>query len=108
PPPPPGVEVNLDVSVPLGSAPVTMRERLQQHRADPSCAACHNMMDPIGFALENFDAVGKFRDHADGKPVDATAVFWDGTDFDGPDGLYEMLLARSELFVQNFAEKLMT
>jgi hypothetical protein len=66
------------------------------------------MMDPIGFALENFDAVGKFRDHADGKPVDATAVFWDGTDFAGPDGLYEMMLARKDLFVQNFAEKLMT
>ena len=108
PPPPPGVEVNLDVSVPTGGQRVTMRERLQQHRADPSCASCHAMMDPIGFALENFDSVGKFREQADGKPVDATAVFWDGTDFSGPDGLYAMMLARKELFVRNFAEKLMT
>jgi hypothetical protein len=108
PPPPPGVEVNLDVSVPVDGVQVTMRQRLQQHRADPSCASCHNMMDPIGFALENFDAVGKFRDHADGAPVDASAVFWDGTDFSGPDGLYEMMLAKRELFVQNFTEKLMT
>jgi hypothetical protein len=108
PPPPPGVEVNLDVSAPAGGARVTMRQRLQQHRADPSCAACHNMMDPIGFALENFDAVGKYRAQADGAPVDASAVFWDGSEFSGPDGLYQMLLARRELFVQNFAEKLMT
>ncbi len=108
PPPPPGVEVNLDVSAPVEGRIVTMRERLQQHRADPSCAACHNMMDPIGFALENFDAVGKFREHADGSAVDASGTFWDGTDFDGPDGLYNMLMARSDLFVQNIAEKLMT
>lgn len=108
PPPPPGVEVNLDVSVPESGERVTMRERLQQHRADPSCASCHNMMDPIGFALENFDAVGKFRDEAEGKPVDATATFWDGTDFAGPDGLYDMMLNRKHLFVQNFTEKLMT
>jgi hypothetical protein len=108
PPPPPGVEVNLDAEAAPGSAPTTMRQRLQQHRSDPSCAACHNMMDPIGFALENFDAVGKFRAHADGVPVDASAVFWDGTDFEGPDGLYRMMLARSGLFVQNIAEKLMT
>ncbi|MES2605434.1 MAG: DUF1592 domain-containing protein, partial [Pseudomonadota bacterium] len=108
PPPPPGVEVNLDVSVPTGAAPITMRQRLSQHRADPSCAACHNMMDPIGFALENFDAVGKFRDHEGTVPVDASAVFWDGNAFEGPDGLYQMMLARRELFVQNVAEKLMT
>lgn len=108
PPPPPGVEVNLDVSAPNGGAPVTMRERLSQHRADPSCAACHNMMDPIGFSLENFDAVGKFRDREGAVPVDASAVFWDGNAFEGPDGLHQMMLARRELFVQNVAEKLMT
>lgn len=108
PPPPPGVEVNLDAASPPGSAPTTMRQRLQQHRVDPSCAACHNMMDPIGFALENFDAVGKFRAKADGVDVDASGVFWDGTSFAGPDGLYQMLMARKQLFVQNFAEKLMT
>lgn len=108
PPPPPGVEANLDVSVPEGGKPTTTRERLQQHRSDPSCAACHNMMDPIGFALENFDSVGKFRDHADGAAVDSSAVFWDGTKFEGADGLHQMMLSRSNLFVQNIAEKLMT
>jgi hypothetical protein len=108
PPPPPGVEVNLDAKGAPGSAPATMRQRLQQHRIDPSCSACHNMMDPIGFALENFDSVGKFRERADGAPVDASAVFWDGSKFEGADGLYKMMLARSELFVQNVAEKLMT
>jgi hypothetical protein len=108
PPPPPGVEVNLDAATPAGEAPTTMRQRLQQHRVDPNCAGCHDMMDPIGFALENFDPVGKFRERADGVPVDASAVFWDGTDFTGPDGLYQMLLARDDLFVRNVAEKLMT
>ena len=108
PPPPPGVEVNIDAKSAPGAPPNTMRQRLQQHRVDPSCSACHNMMDPIGFALENFDAVGKFRDNADGVPVDSKGVFWDGNEFEGPDGLYQMMLARKQLFVQNFSEKLMT
>ena len=108
PPPPPGVEVNLDDAPPPGAAPTTLRQRLEQHRVDPSCAACHNMMDPIGFALENFDPVGKFRDQTDGIPVNTEATFWDGTDFEGPDGLFGVLMARSELFVENFTEKLMT
>jgi hypothetical protein len=108
PPPPPGVEVNLDDAPPPGAAPTTLRQRLEQHRVDPSCAACHNMMDPIGFALENFDPVGKFRDQTDGIPVNTQATFWDGTEFMGPDGLYNILMARSDLFVENFAEKLMT
>ncbi len=108
PPPPPGVEVNLDAEVALGSAPTTMRERLEQHRVDPSCSGCHNMMDPIGFALENFDSIGKFREQADGSVVDTTGMFWDGNNIEGPDGLYGVLMARSELFVENFTEKLLT
>jgi len=108
PPPPPGVEVNLD-DAPVEGDPVTsLRQRLEQHRQDPSCAACHNMMDPIGFALENFDAIGKFRDQTNGIPVNTSATFWDGTNFEGPDGLYSILMARSDLFVENFIEKLMT
>ncbi|MGY8791387.1 MAG: DUF1588 domain-containing protein, partial [Pseudomonadales bacterium] len=108
PPPPSGVEVNLD-DAPVEGAPITsLRQRLEQHRQDPSCAACHNMMDPIGFALENFDAIGKFRDQTNGIPVNTGAVFWDGTNFEGPDGLYTILMARSDLFVENFIEKLMT
>jgi hypothetical protein len=108
PPPPPGVEINLDAESAPGSAPTTMRERLEQHRVDPTCSACHNMMDPIGFALENFDAVGKFREKADGAKVDTSGKFWDGTYIEGPDGLYGVLMARSDLFVENFTEKLLT
>lgn len=108
PPPPPGVEVNLDDAPEPGSVPTTLRQRLEQHRNDPTCASCHNMMDPIGFALENFDPVGKFRRETDGLPVNTGATFWDGTEFEGPDGLYNMLMARSDLFVENFTEKLMT
>jgi len=85
-----------------------LRQRLEQHRIDPACASCHNMMDPIGFALENFDAIGKFRNQTAGVPVNTSATFWDGTDFNGPDGLFDVLMARSDLFVENFIEKLMT
>lgn len=108
PPPPPGVEVNLDDAPEPGSAPTTMRQRLELHRVDPSCAACHNMMDPIGFALENFDPIGQYRDQTDGIPVDTSGVFWDGTAFEGPGGLYNLLMGRSDLFIENFTEKLMT
>jgi hypothetical protein len=108
PPPPPGVEVNLDAEPAKGALPTTMRERLEQHRIDPSCSSCHNMMDPIGFALENFDSVGKFRIEADGSIVDTTGTFWDGSNIEGPDGLYNVLMARKELFVENFTEKLLT
>ena len=100
--------MNLDDAPEPGAAPTTLRQRLEQHRVDPTCASCHNMMDPIGFALENFDPVGKFRQATDGIPVNTSATFWDGTDFAGPDGLFNMLMARSDLFVENFTEKLMT
>lgn len=108
PPPPPGVETNLEETAEAGAAPTTLRQRLEQHRADPSCAACHNMMDPIGFALENFDEVGKYREQTNGQMVNTQAVFWDGTDFQGPQELHGLLMARSDLFVENFTEKLMT
>ena len=110
PSPPPGVETNLDKTAPTGSASatVTMRQRLQKHRADPSCAACHSMMDPIGFALENFDPIGKWRDKEGTELVNADSVLWDGTQMSGPAGLRQALTARSELFVENVVKKLMT
>jgi hypothetical protein len=108
PPPPPGVEINLDDAPAAGEPVTSLRQRLEQHRQDPACASCHNMMDPIGFALENFDAIGKYRDQTNGFPVNTGAVFWDGTDFEGPDGLYNILMSRSDLFVENFIEKLLT
>jgi hypothetical protein len=107
PPPPPGVETNLDQTAPLAQA-TTMRERLERHMADPGCAACHNLMDPIGFAMENFDFIGKWRD-ADGRaPVDPHGEFIDGTALDGPAGLRRVLLERREQFVATVTEKLMT
>jgi len=107
PPPPEGVETNLDQTAPLTAAR-TMRERLERHMADPGCAACHNLMDPIGFALENFDFIGQWRDAEGGVPVDPHGAFVDGTALDGPAGLRRVLLERRELFVATLTEKLLT
>jgi hypothetical protein len=107
PPPPDGVETNLDETAPRGEA-TTMRARLERHQADPGCAACHNLMDPIGFALENFDMIGKWRDADGAAPVDPHGEFIDGTALDGPAGLRRLLLERRELFVATVTEKLMT
>jgi hypothetical protein len=90
-------------------APRTMREQLERHRATPSCAACHRLMDPIGFALENFDAVGRWRATSEnGAALDTRDVLADGRRIDGVDGLRDALTARPELFVRTFVEKLMT
>ncbi|MDR2212650.1 MAG: DUF1592 domain-containing protein [Pseudomonadales bacterium] len=108
PAPPPGVETNLEVSVPGGGRVMTVREQLEQHRANPSCSACHGVIDPLGFALENFDAIGKWRDEAGGQPVNTSSTLFDGSALQGPQGLREALLAREDLFVEAFIEKLMT
>src|SRR5688572_6104639 len=108
PPPPDNVETNLDETAPAGTAPTTMRQRLAPHMADPGCAACHNLMDPLGFALENFDFTGKWRDAEGATAVDAHGQFVDGSALEGPAGLRQVLLEHSELFVQTFAEKLLT
>ena len=89
--------------------PRTVRERLARHRRNAACAICHAPMDPLGFALENFDAVGAWRTRDAGLPVDASAVLADGTTaFDGPAGLRRVLLDRSEQFVETLTEKLLT
>jgi hypothetical protein len=107
PPPPPNVP-SLDDSAPSTRA-VSMRERMAQHRSNPSCAACHRLMDPPGLALEQFDAVGRWRERDDAfQPIDASGVLPDGTAFEGAAGLRRVLLARSDLFVTTLAEKLMT
>lgn len=92
-----------------GQAATTVRERLEAHRSNPSCNGCHGIMDPLGFALENFDAVGRWRekDREAGMPIDASGVLVDGTAIDGPLALREALLARPEQFVQTLTEKLM-
>ncbi|HZI51289.1 MAG TPA: DUF1592 domain-containing protein, partial [Terriglobia bacterium] len=107
PSPPPGVETNLDGEADASKAK-TIRERMELHRRNPTCAACHSIMDPVGFSLENFDLVGKWRD-LDGKTrIDATAEMVDGTKLDGPASLRRALLSRSDMFVSVATEKLMT
>jgi len=105
PRPPPGVEADLKIAE---HAPSTVRVRLEQHRANPSCAMCHQIMDPVGFALENFDLVGRWRDRDGPDAVDATGNLVDGTPLNGPQSLRTALLARREAFVTTFTEKLMT
>lgn len=87
---------------------LSMRERMEEHRTNPACASCHKIMDPIGFALENFDLAGKWRE-ADGKsPVDSSGELVDGTKLDGPASLRQALLSRSGSFVTVATEKVLT
>ena len=88
--------------------PATLRQRMEQHRDNPVCSACHKIMDPIGFSLENFDLIGRWRAADDGTPIDATAQLVDGTRLDGPASLRQALLARSDVFVSTMIQKLMT
>ena len=106
PPPPPNVPA-LKERV-AGGKVMTMRQRIAQHREDPACSGCHNLMDPIGLATENFDAVGRFRTLEDGMPVDASGGLPDGATFNGIEGLRAGLLRRPELFVGTMTEKLLT
>jgi hypothetical protein len=88
---------------------LSMREQMQAHRANPTCAACHARMDPIGFALENYDAVGRWRAMDAGAPIDASGRLPDGTVFEGPAGLSRLLLTKyRDDFVQTATEKLLT
>ena len=99
PPPPPDVNTNLDEST--ISKSTTVREMLEQHRANPVCASCHARMDPLGFSLENFDAVGQWRTTDGDAAIDATGVLLDGTKVDGPAALRRALVAQKEQFVQD-------
>ena len=107
PPPPPDVPALPDRGE--GGRLASVRERLEQHRENPVCASCHARMDPLGFALEHFDAIGKWRAAGEaGTAIDARGVFPDGTEFDGLAGLKTVLLSEHEQFVQTVAEKLTT
>jgi hypothetical protein len=86
----------------------TVRERLEQHRANPACTSCHKMMDPIGLSLDNFDVTGAWRIRDNGMPVDAASTFYDGSELTGPADLRRALAARTEVLEQTFAENLMT
>ena len=105
-PPPSGVEALKDGAETGASA--SLREQLERHRADPKCASCHRRMDPLGFGLENFDAVGAWRTHEDGRPVDASGKLPGGKEFRGPSGLRSVLTSQREAFARCLAEKMLT
>ena len=106
--PPPEVEGFVEIEV--GQEFTTVRERLETHRVNPSCNGCHGVIDPLGFALEKFDAVGRWTeiDRMARTPIDSSGVMADGTPVDGPLDLRNAILARPDQFVQTFTEKLMT
>ncbi len=84
------------------------RDRLAQHRADPNCSGCHNLMDPVGFSLENFDAIGRWRELDAGHPIDSTGGLPDGSEFASVVGLEQALLQKPELFAGTLTRKLLT
>jgi hypothetical protein len=104
PPPPPNVP-------PLAEGPTansqTVRERLAQHRANPVCATCHSRIDPLGFALENYDVLGRWRSEDAGKPIDANGELPDGTKFNGPEELKAVLLQKKDVFLANLTRKML-
>jgi hypothetical protein len=105
-PPPPNVpELKENTE---GNKPLSVRERMEAHRADPVCAGCHKVMDPIGFAMENFDATGQWRKTDDGAPIDPSGVLFNGAKISGPADLRQMLVSRPETFVGVMTEKLLT
>mgnify|MGYP003575496182 CR=1 FL=1 len=110
PEPPPNVPAVEDTAAAAGKL-LTLREQMTLHRGSPTCAGCHKIMDPIGFALDNFDADGKWRTKQGGEggvPIDAAVVLYDGQKVDGPVGLRTALLRYSPQFVAMFVEKMMT
>ena len=105
PPPLPNVPALKDKTI---AGHLSVRERLAEHRDNPVCASCHNLMDPVGFPLENFDAVGRWRTADGPSPIDASGALPDGSKFAGVSGLEQALLSRPEIFVGAFTEKLLT
>ena len=107
PPPPPGVDTNLPESKP-GAVPPTIRERLAQHRRDLVCGSCHSVIDPPGFALENFDAIGGWRTvDESGRPVDASGTMMSGAKVEGLSGLRALLLDQPDQFPRTVTEKIL-
>ena len=103
PPPPPNVPELKEVQ-----SQITLRQRMEQHRQNPVCASCHNRMDPLGFALENYDAIGQWREVDGGGRVDASGKLPTGEEFKGPEALKKLLVDRKEQFVRCLTEKLLT
>jgi hypothetical protein len=107
PPPPPPDVPSLEEKNQDGKA-LTMREQMAQHRDNAACAGCHKMMDPIGFAFENFDAVGRWRTTELDTPIDPSGVLYDGSAFKGPVEFRQVLLDHREQFIRTLTEKLLT
>ena len=107
PPPPPPPNVPALEEHKEGSAPKTLRERLERHRSDPVCGSCHSRIDGLGFALENYDVDGRWREEESARTVDNSGELADGTKFKGPDELKAMLLDRKELFLRNLTSKML-
>jgi hypothetical protein len=108
PPPPPNVPFLKEDAA---HGKLSMRQRMEEHRTAPQCAVCHKVMDPIGFALENLDGIGKWRDLGGDEgtePIDPSGILPDGSAFDGPAGLRDVLVRRHDMFVENFVERLLT
>jgi hypothetical protein len=105
PPPPPADVPSLDTE--RSGKPLSMKEAMQLHRASPSCAGCHAKMDPIGFALENFDALGRWRAEENGRPLDVSSALPDGTTVDGVEGVRRLVLRDPALFVEAMTGKLL-
>jgi hypothetical protein len=107
PPPPPPPDVPALEEKSATSEPHSVRERLERHRASPACAGCHKLMDPLGLALENFDAVGAWRVDDEGSPIDASGQLVDGTPVDGVVTLRQAILRQPEMFVRTLTSKLL-
>jgi hypothetical protein len=106
PPPPPAPDV--PELPPTPQLKGTLRQQMEQHRVNPSCASCHNKLDPLGFGLENFDGIGGWRTEDNKQKIDSSGVLPDGAKFDGPGELKKVLVGKSDLFRRCFAEKLLT
>jgi hypothetical protein len=107
-PPPPPVPDAANLKDDPENAKLPLRQRMEKHRTDPNCASCHKRMDPIGFALENYDATGVWRDQDQGRPIDTSAELPDGRKVNGPLELKKYLRDKRHEFVEAFAEKMLT
>ena len=108
PPPPPNVPAFEDTEAFTDGRRLTTRERMERHRANPTCNACHRFMDPIGLALDSYDVTGRFRFRENGMPLDTRGTFYDGTDVSSPSDLTEVLLKRPIPLVRNFTSNLLS
>jgi mono/diheme cytochrome c family protein len=108
PPPPPNVPLLDDVKAAIGGKMLSTRERMEEHRKNPACTSCHRVIDPLGLALENFDATGAWRIKDNEVPVDSVGDLYDGTRMEGPAGLRQAIVKHADVFLLSFTENLMT